>query len=102
MKNDSVINLKEALAVFSLRDEKGMVKHFNLTYRTFNSATKKGGKLISYNGVKYLPSAKKETLTVKETNHFQNRTRNIELPTGDLKKVKIDFIISVNDKKVIY
>ena len=61
MKNDSVINLKEALAVFSLRDEKGMFKHFNLTYRTFNSATKKGGKLISYNGVKYLPSAKKET-----------------------------------------
>lgn len=107
MKNENVISLKEALQVFLLRDNNGLFKPFNMQYRTFNSTSKKGGKLVDYNNVKYLPNAKTDQQpdqgkTVRPPNHFVNRTRNIELPNGDIKSIKIDFIISINNKKVIY
>lgn len=107
MNNNSIINLKEALSVFSLKDEQGFFKPFNLEYRTHNSTTKKGGNLKEYLNVRYLPSAKKNKEAVfialeRPPNHFVNRTRNIELSTGEIKSIKIDFIISVNGKKVIY
>lgn len=102
MKNENVITLKEALAVFSLKDENGFFLPFDLEYRTFNEQTKKGGKYKKYTAVKYLPNAKNEDSSSKNPNHFFNRTRNIELPNGDIKSIKIDFIISVNNKKVIY
>lgn len=102
--------LKEALKVFQNKNEIGMYLPFDLTYRTFNEQTKQGGKLKVYKGVKYLPEAKqtdefdiaKQNKHLKPPSHFENRTRNIELPTGEIKKIRIDFIISVNNIKVIY
>lgn len=107
MKNDNVISLNEALKIFSLKDGKGMYKPFSMSYRTFNETSKKGGKLINYDNVRYLPSANSEVVvnedkTVRPPNHFLNRTRNIELQSGEIKSIKIDFIISINNKKVIY
>jgi hypothetical protein len=96
-----IFTLNEALKVFSFRDEKKHFLPFDIEFRTFNDQTKKGGKLKSFKGVKYLPEAKQE-LTNKAPLHFENRTRNIELTTGEIRKVKIDFIISINNKKVIY
>lgn len=107
MKNNDVITLKDALKIFSVKDNNGLYKPFDLTYRTFNATNKKGGKLINYDNVRYLPSAKTDVVvnedkTVRPPNHFLNRTRNIELQSGEIKSIKIDFIISINNKKVIY
>lgn len=104
-----VVSLSEALKLFSEKDSSGMFKPFNLEYRTFNETNKKGGKLVHYKKVKYLPSAKDEASnnkasekTSRPPNHFKNRTRNIELPNGTIKSIRIDFIISINGLKVIY
>lgn len=98
------ITLSEALKIFNLRDAKGMFVPFDIEYRTFNEQTKQGGKLKSYYGVKYLPEAKatEEETTGKTPNHYKNRTRNIELSNGEIKKIRIDFIVSINNTKVIY
>ncbi|MFK7049888.1 hypothetical protein V3Q77_08300 [Flavobacterium davisii] len=96
------ISLDEALKIFSIKDYKGMYFPFDLEYRTFNENTKQGGKLKRYKACKYLPEALDLNNQIKATNHFENRTRNIELSTGEIRKVNIDFIITINNKKVIY
>ena len=105
--NNGFITLSEALKIFNLRDASGMFVPFDIEYRTFNEQTKQGGKLKAYYGVKYLPSAKKSEevptdLDTKSPNHYKNRTRNIELSNGEIKKIRIDFIVSINNTKVIY
>ena len=108
--NESIISIADALKIFSIKDAKGMYQPFDISYRTFNETTKKGGKLKQEQGVKYLPSAKYSTVEAvkqsekmaKPPNHFKNRTRNIELANGDIKTIRIDFIISINNQKVIY
>lgn len=108
------IFLSDALKVFSLKDKEGKPFPFDLSLRTFNSQTKMGGKLKIYEGVKHLTEAKTSSLPSlnemvfvldkpeRKPSHFDNRTRNIELPNGEIKKIRIDFIISVNGKYVIY
>jgi hypothetical protein len=102
--NNGFITLAEALKIFSTRDEQAMFVPFDIEFRTFNDQTKQGGKLRKYNQVKYLPQAKSDNqvLSNKLPNHFKNRTRNIELQSGELKKLRIDFIIAINNAKVIY
>jgi hypothetical protein len=98
---DQVLTLSEALKIFSQKDSKGFIP-FDITYRTFNENTKMGGKLKVYKGAKYLPEALNLDNQKKSTQHFENRTRNIELSTGEIVRLRIDFIISVNGKTVIY
>ena len=110
-----VIFLKEALNIISLRDRENKPFPFDIAFRTYNSQTKQGGKMVRYTGVKYLPEANKNSLPSlapeavfapeklsRNPNHFDNRTRNIELSTGEIKKIRIDFIDSINGNKVIY
>lgn len=109
------IYLSEALKIMQLRDKAEKPFPFDLTYRTFNAQTRLGGKLKEYKNVKYLPEANPNALPSKSEDaifseekseknpyHFKNRTRNIELETGEIQKIRIDFIISINNKKVIY
>ena len=105
--DNGFITLTEALKIFNLRDANMMFVPFDIEYRTFNEQTKQGGKLKTYNGVKYLPEAKETEeatadLSAKTPNHYKNRTRNIELSNGELRKIRIDFIVSINNTKVIY
>jgi hypothetical protein len=105
--DNGFITLTDALKIFNLRDANMMFVPFDIEYRTFNEQTKQGGKLKQYFGVKYLPQAKEteeETFVpgTKTPNHYKNRTRNIELPNGEIKKIRIDFIVSINNTKVIY
>jgi hypothetical protein len=105
--DNGFITLPEALKIFNLRDANMMFVPFDIEYRTFNEQTKQGGKLKTYNGVKYLPKAKENEeatadLSAKTPNHYKNRTRNIELSNGELRKIRIDFIVSINNTKVIY
>lgn len=96
-----VITLSEGLGIFSQKDSKGFIP-FDVSYRTFNENTKMGGKLKVHKGVKYLPEALDKDKQLKSTNHHENRTRNIELPTGEIRRMHIDFIISVNNQFIIY
>jgi hypothetical protein len=109
------IYLSEALKIFALKDNANKPYPFDIKYRTFNSQTKMGGKLKVVEGAKHLPQANTTSLpslnpnvvfavekSSRKPEHFDNRTRNIELPNGDIKKIRIDFIIEVNGKKVIY
>lgn len=110
-----IISIKEALAVMAKKDDSNKLIPFDCTYRTFNATSKRGGKLKTYLGAKLCLEANpnrvvKDTLenimdpitSIKNAHHFENRTRNIELPSGDLVKVRIDFLISINNKKIIY
>jgi len=38
----------------------------------------------------------------KNPNHFDNKTRNLSLPSGDKRKINIRYIIEFNNQKVIY
>lgn len=110
-----IISLSDALKILQLKDREGKPFPFDIAYWTFNSQTKKGGKLKKVLGAKYLPEANKnrtpgfspeEIFAVdkpsRNPNHFTNRTRNIELPDGSIRKVRIDLIKSINNKKMIY
>lgn len=110
--NKQRIFLKEALSLMNLRDKENKPFPFDIAYRTFNQQTKKGGKLMKLKGVKLLPEADKrnqdfslhkifDNRLSKNPNHFQNRTRNIELPNGSIKTVRIDFITEINGKSVL-
>jgi len=114
MKND-VFTLNEALKEITSKDVFDQYIPFDMEYRTFNATSKKGGKLKRYVHVTYLPEANhtkdfkhtKENImdmvtAEKNPNHFENRSRNIRLEDKSIVKIKIDFIISINHKKVIY
>lgn len=107
--------LPEALKIMQLRDKEGKPFPFNITYRTFNSQTKQGGRLKSYSKATHISDANpnsivKDTIfnildpikSMRKPSHFCNRTRNIELQNGEVKKIRIDFIISINNQNVIY
>lgn len=38
----------------------------------------------------------------KNPNHWENRTRNIKLENGEIKKINILFVDSFNGKKVVF
>jgi len=109
------ITLKEGLEILNQKDQNGLLIPFDLTYRTFNATSKKGGKLKTYSGARLLleknPNAihrdTVENILVpikksKNANHFENRTRNIQLTDYSVVTIRIDFIISINNKEIIY
>jgi len=109
------ISLKEGLEILNQKESKGTLIPFDLTYRTFNATSKKGGKLKTYSGARLLleknPNAiHRDTIEnilvpikkTKNANHFDNRTRNIQLPDYSVVTIRIDFIISINNKEIIY
>ncbi len=76
---------------------------FTLEMRTFNRYNKSGGKTIFYENCELLRPPKKKGLVrlsdptpFKNPNHFENRTRNIKLPDGDIKTIHIIYIIRFN------
>jgi hypothetical protein len=109
------ISLKEGLAIINQKDQRGTLIPFDLTYRTFNATSKKGGKLKSYLGARLLleknpnrvhrDTVENILVPIKKTknaNHFENKTRNIELADQSVVSIRIDFIISINNKEIIY
>lgn len=97
-------------------DADGKATKFSIAVRTFNKFSKTGGKLNTYPVAKLvmkeenphthtidsLRRAPKKPVERRNPNHFENKTRNIKLPNGTIKKINIRFIISFNGKKVIY
>lgn len=101
-------------------NEEGRAVKFAIAIRTLNKNSKTGGKLNTYKEAKlvmkekgldknsiyalknFKPSEKREETFRKNPQHFQNKTRNIRLDNGDIKKIHINHIITFNGVKVIY
>lgn len=115
--NDTIY-LNEVLEIMRTPNSEGRAVKFDISYRTFNKNSKTGGKLNYHEDAKLVmaekpsdqaeiyalmkaPSEKKEVIR-KNPNHFKNKTRNIRLENGDIKKIHIKYIITFNGKKVIF
>lgn len=111
---NTTISVKDVLKYMDSVDESGQAVCFDLVVRTFSRQNKSGGSMKYYNGVRK-PSAKKFKRNLSEIDrlfsiqkdrknpdHFSNRTRNIELADGSIKKVNYLFIVKFNGKNVVY
>lgn len=111
---ENVIYLKDVLHYMHSKDSKGDPLKFDIELREFSLQNKTGGKYKVYNDACLLttPSKKRtdikalsyfyEDKTHKNPNHWQNRTRNLQLANKQIKKINILFIIKFNGKEVIY
>lgn len=110
------ISLKEALQIIEKKDVEGFPIPFNIEFRTLQRQSKTGGSLKTINGATILCAVPKQKVSnkhlierlqqperfKKSPNHYQNRTRNIQKPNGEIAKVRIRLIVSINNQKVVY
>ena len=88
---------------------------FEIECRTFNTNNKSGGALKKYSNARLLVKTKSKGKVFnpyeheyrvfrnrKNPNHWDNRTRNIELSNGMVRKLKILYITKFNGKPVAY
>ncbi|WP_421811748.1 hypothetical protein [Flagellimonas sp.] len=117
MSKDTIY-LNEVLEQMKAFDDKGRAVPFSIKARTLNRNSRTGGKLLEYEKVKLVMPEENpnvdsvESLRTKRKSmsgirrnpaHFENKTRNIKvLPSGDIKKIHIRYIIEFNGQKVIY
>ncbi|MDN3595319.1 hypothetical protein [Zunongwangia endophytica] len=115
---EETIYLNQVLEIMRKPDSDGKAVKFDIAVRTFNRNSKSGGTLNSYenakqvmkeagmdkNSIYALQHFKKSKIPKirKNPQHFSNKTRNIRLENGEVKKIHIRYIISFNGKKVIY
>lgn len=112
------IYLNDVLEEMRTPNKEGRAILFNISVRSLNKNSKTGGKMYHYENAKLvmeetsldplgikalqmLPSEKR-VIFKKSPNHFKNKTRNLRLENGDVKKIHIKHIINFNGKKVIY
>lgn len=107
--------LRQVLEEIKKTDAKGDAISFDIEFRTYNRNNKMGGVLKRYEKAKLLIGKKlkgkpfvdseyfyRQQRVRKNPNHFDNRTRNIELTGGQIKKINILFITKFNNHEVIY
>lgn len=112
--NNSIF-LRQVLLEIKQVDANGNAIPFDIEFKTFNKNNKMGGVHHSYSKVKLLIGKKlkgkkfidaehfyRQVRVRKNPNHFDNRTRNIELSSGSIKKINILFITKYNGQQVIY
>lgn len=110
----STISFSECLEIINRKDKLGNPVAFTLDFFTLNRNSKKGGLIKRYKNAKLLAFKKGlnnlNSLTIqanakdryeRNPKHFLNRTRNIELENGSIKKIHIRLIDSINGKKVL-
>jgi hypothetical protein len=109
------IFLRQVLETMKKIDVNGGAVPFDIEFRTFNKNNKMGGVLKKYENAKLLIGKKmkgKPFIDVehfyrplrvrKNPNHWDNKTRNIELSGGQIKKINILYITKFNNLEVIY
>jgi hypothetical protein len=109
------IFLRQVLEEMKKTDANGNAVPFDIEFRTFNKNNKMGGVLKKYDRAKLLIGKKlkgkpfidaehfyRPVRVRKNPNHWDNKTRNIELQSGFIKKVNIRFITKFNNLEVIY
>ena len=106
---EKTLFLSEILTEMKKLDNQKNPVPFSIKVRTFNLQNKSGGNIRYYpeavlmqapktKGIKRLADA----TPFKNPNHGENRTRNIKLPDGSIKKINILFIIEFHGKKVVF
>jgi len=100
--NSKKIFLKDALIEMRKLDERKNPVPFSITVRTYNRQNRFGGKLCTYMGATLMQQPRYKQEFEKNPNHWQNKTRNIKLNDGTIKKICILFIVAFNGKEVIY
>ena len=96
------IFLKDALAEMRKLDTEKKPIPFSLAVRTYNKQNRFGGKLLIYHNATLMQQPKGKKDFEKNPNHWNNKTRNIKLADGTIKKIIILFIVAFNGKEVIY
>lgn len=109
------IFLRQVVELMKMTDEKGNAIPFDIEVRTFNKNNSTGGSYRIYKGAKLLIGKKLKGKKFIEADHFfridkvrkrpehwRNATRNIELKTGQIVKVKIRYIIKFNGLEMAY
>ena len=112
---NETISLLQAIEIIDRTENLNQSVPFDISFRSLQRNSKTGGKLYTYKQVKklrkkpqkltqssFLAAIQSTNTAPKHPNHFKNRTRNIELQNGDIKKIHIRLIISINGKNVIY
>lgn len=115
---NKTVFLKEVLETMRTPNKEGRAVRFDISVRTLNMQSKTGGKLNRYKNAKLVmhekgndPDSIYALQNFKKNNrerikksprHFENKTRNIRLEDGSVKKIRILHIIEFNGKKVIY
>ena len=108
------IFLRQVLEKMNEKDKLNKPIPFSIEVRTFNSNNKTGGELKVYkdavlllkesNGQVFNPMehSYRQIRERRNPNHWDNRTRNIELKSGFIRKIKILYITKFNDMDVVY
>lgn len=109
------IFLRQVLEEMKKTDASGNAVPFDIEFRTFNKNNKMGGVLKKYERAKLLIPKKlkgkpfidaehfyRPVRVRKNPNHWENKTRNIELTGGQIKKINILLITKFNNLEVIY
>lgn len=109
------ISFNDVMKIIDKTNQEGKAVPFDITFRTLQRYSKTGGKLLEYKQVrkylskKFIPnkknilkSVKSGSIIKKNPKHYMNRTRNLELQNGDIKKIHIRLIISINGLKIHY
>ncbi|MGB0867969.1 MAG: hypothetical protein ACPGSD_00105 [Flavobacteriales bacterium] len=104
------IKVNDVIKQMSRINENGQRAMFDLTYRTYNAYNGLGGKLVEYKRCRLVMRNNKKTAEdrlkiikkVKNPNHWDNMTRNIEFLNGDVKTIHFRFIITFNNQEVIF
>lgn len=109
------IFLRQVLEVIKKTDANGDAVPFDIEVRTFNRHNKMGGVLKKYERAKLLVGKKmkgkpfidaehfyRPVRDRKNPNHYENTTRNIELPSGHIRKFNFRLVTKFNNLEVIY
>jgi hypothetical protein len=96
------IFLKDALAEMRKLDPEKKPIPFSLAVRTYNQQNWFGGKLLIYHNATLMQQPKNKKEYEKNPNHWENKTRNIKLADGTIKKIIILFIVAFNGREVVY
>ena len=94
--------LKDVLAEMRKLDANKKPVPFSIAVRTYNKQNGFGGKLNIYYDATLMQQPKQKKEFEKNPNHQENKTRNIKLKDGTIKKIIILFIVAFNGKEVIY
>jgi hypothetical protein len=96
-----IVTLKEVLT------EMRSGNIFSIRWVTANKKKKTGGTIKQYDGCRRsraTPTASERPMFnggSKKPNHYGNATRNIVIPTGEIRKLNVWLIIGFNGKKVV-
>jgi len=104
---EHTIFLREVLHDMKKLDSLKNPVRFDVSVREFNRQNKSGGTYRQYKNCMLLQPAKnsqgkKPADASKNPRHWENKTRNIKLENGEIKKINILYIITYNGKKVVY